>query len=268
MKKPGFILGIRYFFKGFPLIRVAGVKRFVIIPLLINITLFTGALWFGISWIEGWIKTLQVSMTASSDDSFAWLNHMIEWLSWIIIPLFIVLFLAVMFYTFALIANLIAAPFNGLLSEKIEAYLTGGATADTTNASMMELSKNIGGAFLSEFRKLLYFIIRAIPLFILFFIPIINVLAGFLWFAFSAWMLSIEYNDFPMNNHDIQFPRQRLMLQENKLFTLGFGTATLTATMIPFLNFLAMPVAVAGATAMWVDHWQNRQPIKNLLPEE
>jgi len=28
--------------------------------------------------------------------------------------------------------------------------------------------------------------------------------------------------------------------------------------MIPVLNFLAMPTAVAGATAMWVEQWRKR----------
>jgi CysZ protein len=36
------------------------------------------------------------------------------------------------------------------------------------------------------------------------------------------------------------------------VLSYGFGGSSLLMTMIPFLNFLAMPVSVAGATAMWV----------------
>ena len=63
-------------------------------------------------------------------------------------------------------------------------------------------------------------------------------------------MLSIEYSDYPMGNHAMRFPDQRLTLKSNRMFALGFGCGTTAATMIPIINFFAMPVAVAGATAM------------------
>jgi CysZ protein len=34
---------------------------------------------------------------------------------------------------------------------------------------------------------------------------------------------------------------------------IGFGLATLAATMIPFINFLVIPAAVAGATALYLE---------------
>ena len=45
-------------------------------------------------------------------------------------------------------------------------------------------------------------------------------------------------------------------LREKRLLALGFGAATLLMTLIPFVNFLVMPAAVAGATAMWVHEWR------------
>ncbi len=258
MKKPGFIAGINYFLRGFKLIRAAGVRRFVIIPLTINIILFSGAIFFGISWVNDMVSDLEITLTADSEEGMQWLATLFDWFRWIIIPLATLVMLAVMFYTFTLIANLIAAPFNSLLAEKIEDHLAGTKVSNTGN--MMDMLKDIGGSFLSEFRKLLYFALRAIPLLILFFIPGVNLIAGFLWFLFSAWMLAIEYSDFPMGNHSMRFPDQRQTLKGNKFFALGFGTATMTATMIPILNFVAMPVAVAGSTAMWVDHWKSNIP--------
>ncbi len=40
---------------------------------------------------------------------------------------------------------------------------------------------------------------------------------------------------------------------------MGFGGAVMLAVMIPVLNMVAMPAAVAGATAMWVDHYQKKE---------
>jgi Uncharacterized protein involved in cysteine biosynthesis len=40
---------------------------------------------------------------------------------------------------------------------------------------------------------------------------------------------------------------------------LGFGGAILLIMTIPLLNFLTMPMAVAGATAMWVAQWSEEK---------
>jgi CysZ protein len=42
-------------------------------------------------------------------------------------------------------------------------------------------------------------------------------------------------------------------VSQKRFLNLGFGSAVSVATMTPFLNFLVMPAAVAGATALWVD---------------
>lgn len=94
---------------------------------------------------------------------------------------------------------------------------------------------------------------RALPLGLLFLIPGINVAAPFIWALFSAWMLAIEYLDYPMANHALHFATQRRILRGNRLLAYGFGGGTLLLTMIPVLNFIAMPAAVAGATALWVE---------------
>lgn len=77
-----------------------------------------------------------------------------------------------------------------------------------------------------------------------------------LWMIFTAWMLALEYTSFPMGNHGLLFSQQRDRLRKKRLTVLGFGGATLLMTLIPVVNFLAMPVAVAGATALWVEQFE------------
>ena len=83
-------------------------------------------------------------------------------------------------------------------------------------------------------------------------IPGINIAAPCIWGLFSAWMLAVEYIDYPMANHLLHFSKQRQLLRQRRMLSYGFGGSSLLMTMIPFVNFLAMPVSVAGATAMWV----------------
>jgi len=62
-----------------------------------------------------------------------------------------------------------------------------------------------------------------------------------------------------MGNHGIPFRDQRRLLRKHGLLNLGFGTATLVATSIPIVNLFAMPAAVAGATALWLENMREHR---------
>ncbi len=118
---------------------------------------------------------------------------------------------------------------------------------------MMQALKQTPATLWNEARKIGYFLLRALPLLILFFIPGINLFAPFIWFAFSAWLLSLEYLDYPMGNRNIQFPQQRQILKQHRVSSLSFGSSVLVLTMTPVVNFIVMPLAVAGATALYLE---------------
>ena len=231
--------GMHYLLEGLRLIRQPGLRRYVAIPLLISTIVFSGAI-LGLShWLEILITML-----------LGYLPSWLDWLRYLLWPLFAIAGVLIIFYTFSLITNMIAAPFNGMLAEAVEKYLTG---QPIETGGWKALAKDIIPSVVSELRKLLYFILRAIPLGILFLIPGINLAAPFVWALFSAWMLVIEYIDYPMANHLLHFSQQRQLLRQRRILAYGFGGSSLLMTMIPFVNFLAMPVSVAGATAMWVE---------------
>lgn len=238
------ISGIGYLIQGFGLIFKPGLRRYVLIPLLINIALFAGLIWLGASQFEVFLTWLMPDMPA-------WLQWL-EWLFWI---LFSVSALLILFFTFSLLANIIGAPFNALLAEAVENYLSGQLPEDA--GGWKKMLAEFVPTMLDELRKLAYLIGWSIPFLILFLIPVINIIAPFTWLAFSAWMLTLEYADYPMGNHGMRADEQKLRLRKKRLLSLGFGGATTLATMTPILNFLVMPAAVAGATAMWVKQFRD-----------
>jgi len=235
------ITGANYFLRGLSLIRQPGVKRFVIIPLLINALIFTLLLWFISAYIGEFIDWL----TPSLPDWLAWLS----WLIWL---LFAVSGGIILFFTFTILANLVGAPFNSYLSAAVEKHLTGQRPA----AGNRPLSEEIVYALGGELRKLLYFLMWGVPLLIASMIPALNLIAPVLWAFFGAWMLAIEYADYPLGNCGLAFPEIRKKLSQKKFLSLGFGGAVMLGTMIPLFNFLVMPVAVAGATAMRVEQFK------------
>lgn len=230
--------GFFYLLSGFKLILKPGVRFYVVTPLLINTLLFTVVIIYGANLFGDLINGLIPQ------------SQWIEWIKWLLWPLFVIIALVIVFFSFSLIANLIGAPFNGFLSEAVERSLTGEKITQADKPLLQEIL----GAFKSEFQKFLYFIIRAVPLLILFIIPMVNFVAPIIWFLFSAWMLVIEYMDYPMGNHQMHFAEQRKKLSTNKQLAFGFGLGAMVLTLIPVINFLVMPVAVAGATKMLLEN--------------
>ncbi len=232
-----FTTGFKYVFSGFKLIVQPGIRIYVLIPLLINTILFASVIAYGSNLLSDFLDS--------------WSTAWWEWTKWILWPLFVMLSLAVIFFCFSIVANLIAAPFNGFLAEAVESKLSNTMLTDT--GSIKAIPGEIIKAMKSESRKFLYFIIRAIPLLLLFIIPIAQVAAPFLWILFGSWMLALEYIDYPMANHGIVFPEQRKIMTIKKKQTFGFGLGIMLLTFIPVINFVAMPVAVAGASKLWVE---------------
>jgi CysZ protein len=226
--------------QGFSLIRRPELRRYVLIPMLINIVLFAFISWLALSQVAELVAWLLPSWLA--------------WLSWLLIPVLYVATLLIAFVAVMLLANIVAAPFNAILSLRVEQLLTGQAIK---SGSLGQTLRATPALIASELRKILYFLLRAIPLLSLFIIPGINVIAPFTWFLFGAWFMSIEYMDYPMGNHGIGFAAQRDHLRQHRLQSLGFGGLTLALTMIPLLNFVVIPTAVAGATVLWVGSGSN-----------
>ena len=233
------VKGFGYLLEGVRLIRLSGLRRFVLIPVAINTLLFSLLMYAAIQGFE-------YALAYLLDFLPAWLY----WLQYLLWPLFAVAALLILVYSFTMIANLLAAPFNGILAEAVERQLTGRSLEQTGN--WQALLADIVPSMLSEVHKLGYFALRALPLLLLFLVPVANVAAPVLWTAFSAWMLAAEFADYPMGNHGLKFRAQRPRLRRRRLLMLGFGLGVLGLMLIPVVNFIAMPAAVAGATALWV----------------
>ncbi len=233
------VKGSGYLLRGFSMLPEPGIRRFVLIPMIINIFLFSGAIWLLVNEFDGWVNF--------------WLSKLPSWLSfldWLLWPLFALLVLVFVYYGFSLVANLIAAPFNGFLSEKVEKMKRGVVMQDEGWKGLIAM---IPRALQRELAKMAYYIPRLFLLLIFSFIPIINVIAPFLWFLFGAWMMAIQYCDYPMDNNKISFRQMKLMLAEKRLTSVSFGALVQLGMMVPFINLIVMPAAVIGATLYWLE---------------
>lgn len=237
--------GIHYVCRGFKLLSKPGVRLYAIIPLLINLLSFAGFI------------RLAYHYTNIANQWFT--THLPQWLQWLDWLLWIAFVLAILFffvYIFTTIANMIAAPFNGLLSEKVEEHLLGHKL--NNSLSFKELVALLPKTITRQLQLLFYFLPRAFIMLVLFFIPGVNLVAGIAWFLFSSWMVAIQYLDYPFDNHSLAVKNMTHRMRKSWLLHMGFGVTTSLLSAIPIINLLIMPAAVAGATALWVEkHREN-----------
>ncbi|KJY92732.1 sulfate transporter CysZ [Vibrio neptunius] len=235
--------GFGYFFYGLELAVTPGIRQFVLLPLLANILLVGGALFYLFSHLDVWIEQLMGQLPG-----------FLSWLSYILWPLIVLTILATFSYFFSTLANFVAAPFNGLLAEKVEEHLTG---KKVNEDGMFAVVRDTPRILAREWRKLLYVLPKAIGLFILLLIPALGQTLGpVLWFGFTAWMLAIQYCDYPFDNHKVPFNEMRNNLKQKQGKAYSFGALVAIFTTVPILNLIIMPVAVCGATAIWVSEFK------------
>jgi CysZ protein len=227
--------------RGFRLIRQPGIRVYAVMPLIINSVLFASLIWFGYDQFSPMVDKMMSNVPA--------ILGFLRGIIWLIITTFTAI---IVFFTFTPIANIVAAPFNALLSEKIETRLSGKSI--NSNSSFIKM---VRASVLSQLRKLVYILFWSAVLLLISLIPLINFAAPFLWVIFGSWMLSLEYLDYPMGNHELDFKQEKQILAARKGLALGYGSSVMVLTSIPLLNFIVMPVAVAGATVLWVEQLES-----------
>lgn len=232
--------GAGYVLQGLRLIARPGLRKFVVIPLTINILVFAV---LGVLAVEGFERLLAHFLPSGE----AWWWVALRGALWLV---FALAFTLIAYFSFTVVANLVGAPFNGFLADAVERHLRGGAPAPAPALGV--LLSEVPGAVGNELRKLLYYLAWMLPALALFWVPVLTVAAPLLWAFLMAWFLAVEYVDYPMSNHALRLVEVRRSLRKNRMLSLGFGGLTMALTAVPIINLVIMPAAVAGATVMWV----------------
>ncbi|WP_439133169.1 sulfate transporter CysZ [Pseudomaricurvus sp.] len=234
------INGMTYLTRAAQLIVTPQLRLFVLVPLLINLVLFFAATYL-------LIEQFGVAMSWLLGSLPGWL----DFLAWILWVIFAALVLVVYGYSFSMITNIIAAPFYGILAEKTEILVRGKGPEPESLGHM--IPRTLG----REMVKLWYFILRGlgilILMFVLSFIPLINVIVPVIGFLWGAWSMAIQYVDYPADNNQLTFSDTRNRLWSRKYSSFSLGGLVMLGTMIPLANIFVMPIAVVGGTLFWID---------------
>ena len=228
--------GVSYFIDGWRLLWHRELRLFTLVPLLINLILFvvlTGLLINQFTtitdWADGWLAPLR----------------------WIALVIMGALLLIIYGYSFNVITNIIAAPFYGLLAERAEKIL---CAAGPEPESLLQLLPRVT---LREMIKLWYFLTRGFLIILIVILigtlPLIQFIAPALGLVWGAWCMSLQYVDYPADNHQLSFVLLRQKLWKRKYSSWGFGGMIMASSVVPIINIVAMPAAVAGGVIFWLN---------------
>ncbi len=154
-----------------------------------------------------------------------------------------------LFFGFSVVANIIASPFYGILAEKIAEQERNEVSPPTSwHDIALLVPRSVG----RELRKLAYYLPRMGALLLLTLIPVVNLVASPLLLAFGVWMMAVQYIDYQADNDKVGFRDMLRWMQTRRSLSLGFGLPVYVGMLIPLVNLLVMPTAVAASTLLWV----------------
>ena len=228
-------VGLSCFVRGARLARSRALRRFVWTPMVVSFVVIGVLLALGHAAIE----EVREWLVARLPD---WL----DWLGNVLAPVFHVLAVVVAGWMFSFLAVLLASPFLGVLSARAEreAFGTGPVCEESVGLAIRR-------AFAREARKLAYHLPRLVAVFVLTLIPVANVAAPFLWFAFGAWMLAVQFVDYAAENRGLEFRDTVALLRANRAAAFGLGAPAALLLAVPFAALVVIPAAVCGAAVLW-----------------
>jgi CysZ protein len=203
----------------------------------------------------GWL--LFEFITDFYDAAMLTIPEWLQFLSWIITPLLWLIGGLMTGYLSTFVVLMLTSPFHALLAEKVEEGITGEPVPalDGIAAALIEVPR----ALFREIRKVLYYVPMALGVLLLTIIPVFNAFAPLAWFLLGAWMMSLQFVDYPMDNHRLPFRDVRDACAARRLSTIGFGGAVAFFTGIPLINLVVIPAAVIGATILWCEELRSQR---------
>ena len=204
------------------------------------------AFWWQLAWIhEAWTSLLP-ALEPGAWWSWLWVGPG-RLLFGLIGILATVISFAVAILAALLLANLASAPFLDVLSQRIEAIVTGRALEDEGGSIVADTLRSFGAelqrvAFLAG----LWLVISVGGLLI----PGAQLLGGPLLVGVSIFFLPLDYAGFALDRRRLSFGERRRWLARHRATTLGFGATAFAACLVPGLNLVVLPVLVTAGTLL------------------
>lgn len=222
-----------------------------VLPLLINLVVYLGMAYLAVVYLLPWLVD---SLTPTALPGFLakFGDALIRILRAVIYFICVILMVVLGAVSFTGVGTILAAPFNDFLSEAVEGILRHEpSTRALTLGNLMEdLARTVLQATWKSAIVLATFILT-LPLLL---VPVVGaVVYTVLNGVVATWFMALEYIDLPMGRAGWTLPERRQWAGKRRSVVFGFGGAVYLTMLVPLLNFLLMPAAVAGGTLLFVE---------------
>jgi CysZ protein len=166
--------------------------------------------------------------------------------------LLIIGFLLVLFICYLLfitLGNLITAPFNEEISQRVEEIVTGG-----TVGHKMGFWEDAFISIKGEAQKLAFYLFFLFWIFLLNFIPAIgSFFSMILGTVFSFFYNALDFLDYPMTRKKMKFRQKLKVTRSGRLLTYGFGCVAFLLMFLPIVNVFMKPILVVAGTSLYYE---------------
>lgn len=180
-----------------------------------------------------------------------------EFLTWIILGVISVLFYFIVSWTFVLVVSFFAAPFNDLMSSRVEKVFEG-QQPDPIGKGLAKIFSRISFIIFNESKKIIFILFVTIIGFALSFFPMLAPVS----IIISAILLSVGFVDYSWARHDLDFRKCLSDVRRNFIGYSLAGFIFLVLITIPGVNLLTLPFAVVYFTVLFC---KNRESGKTLV---
>jgi CysZ protein len=226
---------IRFFFSHPKLI------TYSITPIVINIIIYGSVFFFTYRWLLG---SLDKWLGIDPSGGF--------WAGFIHTALLIISFLLLLFICYLLfitVGNLVTAPFNEEISQRVEEIVTNGSVKHK-----MGFWEDAYISIKGEAEKIVFYIVFLILIFLLNAIPAVgSVLSAIIGTIFSFFYNALDFLDFPMTRRKMKFKQKLNVTKSGKMVTYGFGAAAFLLMFLPIVNVFMKPILVVSGTSLYYE---------------
>ena len=212
-----------------------------IIPIVINVILFSVFFLLGLKYFGDWLNRLL-------PQSEAWYWTFLSFFLAIVLALVLLLIIVL---TFTAVANILASPFNDALSSKTEALITGRPEAPFSfRAALREAGRTI----VEELKKIVFFLAVLVGLLLLHLLPLLGSFLYTIAFTlFTILWLGLNFLDYALARHNYRLGGKLKFVRLNLRPVLGYGLGVFAGLLIPVFNLVFIPLAVVGGTILYLD---------------
>ena len=155
----------------------------------------------------------------------------------------------IMSWTFVIIVGIISAPFNSLLSSRIEQKLVQKVIMDEDQSkALAQVKSSLAQTFKNEFKKIIFLVLVAGVAFVLNLFPLFYPLGVFL----IATLLAVQFVDYSWSRHDLHFGACLKDVLKNVIPYFFSGAIFLALVAIPVVNALVPAFATSYFTVLWL----------------